>query len=181
MKYYEARTTKDGRKLLLRNTCGADAAEVLSHLKQTSSETDYMLRYSDEIRMSEEAERAFLSETEQSGGALNLGAFLDGVFAGSAGLTPVFCCDKCGHRAEFGLSVKKEFWNMGIGSALLCACLSAARKAGYQQVELEVVSDNTPAIALYEKFGFQTYGKLEQGFRLRSGKAQTLLFMVCRL
>lgn len=40
------------------------------------------------------------------------------------------------HRAEFGISIAKEFWGLGIGQALTAACIDCARKAGYAQLEL---------------------------------------------
>ena len=36
--------------------------------------------------------------------------------------------------------------------------LKAAKEIGFEQAELEVISDNQNAITLYEKLGFQKYG-----------------------
>ena len=48
-------------------------------------------------------------------------------------------------------------------------------------MELDVVSDNRRAIALYEALGFRVYGTNERGFRTRGGEYQALLLMSCRL
>lgn len=46
------------------------------------------------------------------------------------------------HRAEFGISIAQEYWGLGIGRALMDACIECARKAGYVQLELNVVANN---------------------------------------
>ena len=76
-------------------------------------------------------------------------AFVDGKVAGTAGINAVGGCYKLRHRAEFGISIAKEFWGLGIGQALTAACIDCARKAGYAQLELDVVADNASALALY--------------------------------
>ena len=45
-------------------------------------------------------------------------------------------------------------WGKGIGTALAEKVLTFARENGFEQVFLDVRSDNTRAIHLYEKLGF---------------------------
>lgn len=45
----------------------------------------------------------------------------------------------------------------GIASKLFTMCLKHAVESGYAEIRLEVHSENTAAIALYEKFGFKGY------------------------
>ena len=71
----------------------------------------------------------------------------------------------------------KEHWGKGIGRALTEACIECARRAGYSQLELEVVSGNTPAISLYRSFGFTEYGRNPRGFRSRYSGWQELVLM----
>jgi ribosomal-protein-alanine N-acetyltransferase len=47
----------------------------------------------------------------------------------------------------------------GVAQALITAGLAAARQRGATQAFLEVAVDNDPAIALYERLGFQRAGK----------------------
>jgi len=140
-----------------------------------------MLRYPEEFSMSEREEAEYLDATAESADAILISAVVDGRLAGSAGLSPVCALEKCAHRAEFGISVRKEFWGLGIGSLLLEAALGAARRAGYGQVELDVVEGNERACALYRKFGFHVYGRHERAFRLRDGSYQNLTLMLLEL
>ena len=59
------------------------------------------------------------------------------------------------HRGEFGISLKKAWWGCGAASALTEAILAFAKENGFEQLNLEVRSDNVRAIRLYEKYGFR--------------------------
>lgn len=85
--------------------------------------------------------------------------------------------DKVKHRADFGISVDRAHWRKGIGRALTDTCIQCAKQAGYAQVELNVVSTNTGAIALYRSAGFAEYGRNPRGFRTRDGRWQELVLM----
>ena len=77
---------------------------------------------------------------------------------------------------EFGISIAKEFWGLGIGRALTEACIECAKEAGYTQLELDVVSDNASAISLYKKIGFVEYGRNPKGFNSRISGYQELVY-----
>ena len=47
--------------------------------------------------------------------------------------------------------------------------LDVAKEVGYKQVELEVVSENTRAISLYRKLGFEKYGTLPNNIHYGNG------------
>ncbi|MDO5089733.1 MAG: hypothetical protein Q4D53_08100 [Leptotrichiaceae bacterium] len=40
---------------------------------------------------------------------------------------------------------------------------------GYEQIELEVYSDNHRALSLYKKFGFKKWGCIPNGYKLKDG------------
>ncbi|CAN7397428.1 GNAT family N-acetyltransferase [Phyllobacterium sp. LjRoot231] len=66
------------------------------------------------------------------------------------------------HAAELGIGVHDAFTGGGIGKALLGALIDAADNwLNIKRIELTVFTDNTPAIRLYEKFGFETEGLLK--------------------
>ena len=67
------------------------------------------------------------------------------------------------HVGQLGMYVRKEWRGRGIGKQLLTACLSAAREGGLEKIELEVYSDNTAAIRLYESAGFHREGLKARG------------------
>ena len=96
---------------------------------------------------------------------------------GCAGINCVGRKEKIRHRAEFGISVDKAYWGLGIGRALTEACIECAKKAGYIQLELEVVAENRSAIGLYESAGFVEYGRNPKGFLSRFTGWQEVVLM----
>lgn len=177
MKYNKEVLLKDGRLCILRNGTGSDAAEVYRSFNLTHGETEYLLSYPDENSFDIPQEERFLAEKESSGGELELCAVLEGRIVGTAGIEAIGAKDKIKHRASFGISVEKAAWGLGIGRELTLACIACARTAGYSQLELEVVSANERAVALYKSVGFVEYGRNPRGFRTRGGQWQELLLM----
>lgn len=181
MKCYKKVKLKSGEICILRNANCEDAKEILQHMILTTGETENMLRYPDEITMTEAEEREYLSDIEASTDSIMISAVVDGKIVANAGLTPVSKLEKCRHRADFGISIQKKYWGCGIGSCIMSVILETARQAGYEQIELDVVADNQRAVRLYEKYGFKIFGTNEKAFRCRDGRYQTLHLMSCRV
>ena len=62
------------------------------------------------------------------------------------------------HVADLGLMVAAGSRRQGIGSALLEQAVRWAHETDVSKLELHVFPHNTPAIALYERFGFVREG-----------------------
>ena len=99
----------------------------------------------------------------------------------TAGVDAVGTRDKLRHRAEFGISVLRAYWGLGLGRALTEACIQCAKEAGYEQIELTVVAENERAIALYRKAGFVEFGRNPRGFRSRTSGYQEIIHMLLAL
>jgi putative acetyltransferase len=100
---------------------------------------------------------------------LLLTAELDGEVVGSCGLHPASPQLRRRHALHLGISVAPSAHRRGVGSALMAAmCDYADKWAGALRMELTVYVDNTPAIALYRKFGFEVEGTL-RAYALRDG------------
>ena len=177
MEYRRTIRLTDGSSCLLRNGTEADARAVLDNYDLTHAQTDYLLSYPDECGKTAEQEAAFLKEMTESADEIELLAEIDGVVVGSAGIGCVGRREKTRHRAEFGISVDRSFWGLGIGRALTEACIECARAAGYAQLELDAVAENQAALRLYESVGFVEYGRNPKGFRSRYSGWQELVLM----
>ena len=165
MEYHKIITLKDGRACTLRNGTASDGQALLDIFNLTHTQTDYLLSYPEESTHTVQQEAGFLKQKTESADEIELLAELDGKVVGSAGISCVGRKEKIRHRAEFGISVDKAYWGLGIGRALTKACIECAERAGYAQLELEVVAENRTAIALYESVGFEEYGRNPKGFR----------------
>ena len=177
MKYFKTVTLKDGRKCTLRNGEENDGQAVLTNFILTHEQTDYLLTYPDENTMTAEQEGRFLQERTDSDNGIELLAEIDGAVVGLAGFGAVGSKEKLRHRADFGISVDRQYWKLGIGTALMNACIECARKAGYEQIELSVVAENEPAIAMYRKAGFVEFGRNPKGFKSRFTGYQEVVYM----
>jgi len=140
-----------------------------------------LLSYPDEQGSDDEQEARSLAETERSDNEVELVAVVDGRIVGSAGIAAVGGRRKVVHRARFGISVLKEHWGMGIGRVLTDTCIDCARRAGYTQLELEVVADNERALSLYRRAGFEEYGRNPRGYRSTAAGYQELVHMKLEL
>lgn len=177
MEYCKTVVLKDGSNCLLRNGTAADGQDMLDLFILTHEETDYLLTYADECTMTAEDEAKFLAEKTEDPRGIEMLAERDGRIVGSAGIEVVEDREKLRHRAAFGISVVRACWGLGIGRALAEACIECAQKAGYAQMELDVVAENVRAIALYKSLGFVEWGRNPKGFRARDGRWQELVLM----
>ena len=177
MKYNKTILLNNGTECCLRNGIESDGKAVFDNFNLTHGETDYLLSYPDENSFDAVQEGQFLKEKTESKNEIEIIAVIDGVVAGTAGIEAIGSKYKVKHRAEFGISVAKAFWGLGIGRALMEACIECARKAGYIQLELNAVLDNRRAISMYESAGFVEYGRNPKGFTSRTGGFQEVVYM----
>ncbi|HWR24408.1 MAG TPA: GNAT family N-acetyltransferase [Feifaniaceae bacterium] len=174
-------TLKDGTPCLLKTPLPEDAEQFLSLMKTAAAETVFLLRYPEEVTLTAEEERDFLQDRLESPGSGFLSAWVNGRLVGNASFQPVGPHRKVLHRAGFGIAILKEYWGRGLGGSLTREILLAAKSAGYEQLELEVVGDNARAIALYEACGFVRYGMRPNAFRLKDGSYADEHLMVRKL
>ncbi len=160
---------KNGESCILRSPNASDAEEMLKYLKKTAEETNFLLRYPEEVTMTVEEEINFLNSIGENPRGIMICALLDNKIVGTTNIMGIGERFKISHRASFGIAVLKEAWNLGIASALLTEALKFAKDTGFELVELEVASPNHNAINLYKKFGFKIYGTRENGFKFKDG------------
>ena len=177
MEFNSTVTLKNGRTCTLRNGTASDGQALLDVFNLTHEQTDYLLTYPGEHALTVQQEADFLQEKTDSADEIEFLAELDGKIVGCAGINCVGRKEKIRHRAAFGISVDKAYWGLGIGRALTEACIECAKNAGYLQLELEVVAENSSALALYESVGFVEYGRNPKGFRSRYTGWQEVVLM----
>ncbi|MBQ6468544.1 MAG: GNAT family N-acetyltransferase [Lachnospiraceae bacterium] len=167
MRYREIIRLKDGRECVLRNAEEQDGQACLDNFILTHEQTDFLASYTDEIHFTVEQEADLMRSKAEDDGMVEILAEVEGKVAGLAGIDPLGKGEKICHRAGFGISIDREYWGLGLGRAMTQACIACAKKAGYAQLELDVVADNKRAIALYEEMGFTEYGRNPLGFKSR--------------
>lgn len=181
MKYSKKCILKNGKEAWLKNGEASDGNAVYENFNATHAETDYLLSYPDENSLDTEQESKFLEEKTNSSNEIEIIALVDGKVVGTAGIEAVGTKYKVRHRAEFGISILREYWGLGLGRALTAACIQCAKDAGYLQLELNVVAANERAVALYRNMGFEEFGRNPIGFNSRTDGFQELVYMLLKL
>ena len=181
MKFNRVVKLKNGKEALLRNGDAMDGQTVYDVFNLAHTESDYLLSYPEENSYTPEKEAEFLQLKTESDNEIEIVAVVDEKVVGVAGIEAVGTKYKVKHRAEFGISVLKDYCGFGLGKALLRACIECAKKAGYTQLELNVVADNIRAISLYKKLGFVEYGRNPRGFNSKASGYQELVYMYLML
>ena len=117
---------------------------------------------------SAEAWRKRLSEPPE--GTFSLVACAENEIIGQLGLHTFPNFPRRRHVGQIGMAVRDDWQGKGAGTALMGAAVDLADKwLNLMRLELDVYTDNEPAIRLYKKFGFVIEGTLVN-FAYRDGQ-----------
>ena len=130
-----------------------DAEDVLTYLKIIGSESDNLTFGSEGVPFSVEAERSFIQSRLDSNTDVLYLVKHNGRIIGNGSVNSL--SGRMSHRAELGISVRKDYWGKGVGGMLMDVLIAFAREADFDILSLDVRSDNMRAIRLYEKYGFK--------------------------
>lgn len=172
---------KHNRTVILRSAVPEDAEDLLQYLKVTTAETPYLIREPEEITLTVEQERAFIESRLKSEKSLMMIAVLDGKHVGNCSVDAIGNYRRYAHRCEMAVALYQEYCGCGIGRGMMEYALRAAKEMGYEQAELEVISNNKKAIALYEKLGFQKYGTFPDNMKYADGSYVSADWMMKKL
>lgn len=149
---------RDGSVLQIIRPRGENAAEILEYLKIVGGETHFLLMDENGLGISEEREKGILEAAyADPRGGMHIGR-INGEMACMFNLA----CHprrRLAHTGEIALSVRKKYWHIGVGSAIMEALIELAKESYVKNVELGVYADNERAIALYKRFGFEEIGR----------------------
>ncbi len=153
---------KNGCVLLIREVAVEDARAVLDYVHEISGESDFLSFGPGEFELTEPEEQEFIGKCLASDNQLFiLGSIDDTIVAMlnfSAGRRP-----RVRHSGEFSMSVRKQYWGLGIGSLMLDTLIDWARSTQIvKKINLRVRTDNQRAILLYERKGFVIEGTIRK-------------------
>ncbi|HLD28426.1 MAG TPA: GNAT family N-acetyltransferase [Patescibacteria group bacterium] len=139
----------------------------LYNLNQTAYlDVNNVIPYSNELKYSIEDEKAIISEYSKQNN-LYLVAWLDNQIVGFIQFTGSHY-QKTKHTGKLELFVRTEFRSQKIGQQLIKELLIWTKKKKLKRIELEVWTNNKPAINLYQKLGFKIEGKRIKAYKLKS-------------
>lgn len=157
---------RDGRKLFIRRAEESDAERLIAYMNLVGGESDFLTYGKDECHLTVEGEKQFLRDQKNSPANLFLVGFVGEELVCSANLAGESKA-RISHNCELGITVRKKYWGLGAASALLTELIRFAKEnETLRTIHLDVYANNENAIRLYQKFGFQTMGRLKNYFRV---------------
>ena len=107
---------------------------------------------------------------EPAEGVFSLVACVENEVVGQLGLHTFPNAPSRRHVGQIGMAVRDDWQGKGAGTALMLAVIDLADKwLNLERLELDVYTDNEPAVRLYKKFGFVIEGTLIS-FAFRDGR-----------
>ncbi|MBO4900997.1 MAG: GNAT family N-acetyltransferase [Lachnospiraceae bacterium] len=174
----EKLTLKDGRTVIIRTPEEKDAQALLDYLKKTAGETDFLIRYPEEITFTLESEYNIINSTRESEDSAWFTVFEGDRVVGNCTFSPIGSQMKFRHRCSIAIALEQSYCSCGLGAVLFERAIDTARKIGYEQIELGVFEDNDRGRALYKKMGFEEYGRIPHAVRLKDGSYKDEITMV---
>ena len=167
---------KDGRSAILKSPCIEDAEKMLNFIKKSCGETDFLVRYPEEWTITVEQEEAWVNRLRSDPDTLGITCYIDGEVTGNCEIS-FRSGMKMSHRATIAIAILKDYWNLGIGSAMFEELVADAQKRGTEIMELEFIEGNERAKHLYEKFGFRVVSERPNVFKLKDGTYLSEFYM----
>ena len=173
---------KNGTVCALRSPDAGDAVRRIAFQRQVNGQTNFLARGTKDSPGDADLIAEMLEDQLEDDAATEIAAFCGDEMVGSAVIGPAARgYPRRRHRARLGVCVRKEFWGMGLGSALVRSLIGCAPEMGFEQIELSVVADNRRAIALYERLGFTEVGRVPDALKYEDGTYAEEIWMVLKL
>ena len=155
---------KNQQTVTIKEAEPSDAAPLLDYVNLVAGETDNLTFGEGEFEMSVADEAAYLQKSQQTPNMIYLLALVDEQIVGSLSFQ-VGSRERIQHTGEFGVSVMKTYWGLGIATRLVETLVTWAKATGtIRKINLRVRTDNKAAILLYEKLGFARQGIITREF-----------------
>jgi RimJ/RimL family protein N-acetyltransferase len=152
------------KKVIIREADKKDAKELIEYLNVIGGESDFLTFGTGEFNKSVEQEQDFIENVLENENALFIIAEVNGKIVGNLNFSggPR---KRTEHSGEFGVSVLKEYWGVGIGKELIEYLINWSKDSGIiRKINLRVRTDNTKGIHLYKKLGFLEEGIIKRDF-----------------
>lgn len=172
MSRYREEFQGKGGRFIIRNAEGDDAAKIFAYMEYVDRETVFLAREPGEFTESYTLEEESRLLAQWAGGDEKL--FLvaeaeDGEIAATCGCFYSSGRRRGRHIGEIAISVRKDFWQMGLGRRLMGIQMDWCREHRIEKLKLTVDTMNTRALGLYLSLGFVVEGTLRREGKLADG------------
>jgi len=159
-----AELLKDLGEIKIRKAVKKDASEVVNYLTKIGGETNFLTFGPGELTTSVSDEEVSIEEKRNAVTKVMIVAVVGDKVIGILNFTGG-TRSRVLHTGEFGVTVLKDYWGQGIGTAMVKQLIRWAKDSNVvRKINLRVRSDNHRAIHVYEKLGFHHEGLTSRDF-----------------
>lgn len=151
---------KNGSKVILREAEKDDAKDLIDFYNLVGGETDYLSFGKNEFMVTVDFEERYIESIKSETNSNLILAFIDEKIIGAASINSSQK-RKLKHVGTLGIVIKEEFCSIGLGSILMNYLISWSKLNHItKKITLITRCDNSLAIELYKKTGFEIEGIL---------------------
>ncbi|QUH19523.1 GNAT family N-acetyltransferase [Alkaliphilus sp. B6464] len=157
---------KNGQKLVLGKPSAEDAKKMIEYFNIVGGESDNLLFGAGEFKLTIDQEINHINSINSDENSLIILGVIDENIVSVAQIISSKR-KRIAHNSEMSISVKKDYWGTGIGTAMMNEIVRFAKSNNtIRNITLGVNAGNTRAIKLYEKFGFEIIGVHKNNFNV---------------
>ncbi|WP_353094351.1 GNAT family protein [Tissierella praeacuta] len=167
---------RNEQTLTIRAVKKEDALDLINYISKIGGESDFLTFGKNEFNITIEKEEAIIESYIGVTNKLFIIAQIENEIIGSLNYNGGIR-QRTKHTGEFGVSVAKKYWGLGIGKELIKYMIDWAKKGNVvKKINLRTREDNEKAISLYIKLGFKKEGVISRDFYI-DGKYYSSIFM----
>lgn len=156
----------NGKNIVFRMAAVEDAQAIVDYIHIVAGESDNLSFGADSVPITLENEIGYLKSLEDSKTSAHFVVLCDNSIIATSHIATK-SRQRMAHVASLGISVRKDYWHMGIGHELMNEMIRWAKEGDIiKKINLTVHSDNHNAIALYTKCGFNYVGTMHDEMRI---------------
>lgn len=153
---------KNGYDLIIRTANINDAHHILNYMNFIGEESNYLTFGKGEWTIHEDQEIKYINSMNESDNSLFILGIINNTIVGSLSLGGG-TRSRTKHKVDLGITVRKPYWGLGIGNALMNYAIDWAKEnKKIKKIDLLVRTDNEKAINLYNKYGFSIEGTIKR-------------------
>lgn len=160
---------KDGKQLVVRVPEVREAQALIDYMKKVDCETRFLAREPGEFSFTVEQEENFITRARTDDSKQFLIAEVEGEIVANCSVGILSSNRRYLHRAGLGITVKQDYWGLGIGRIMMNECISWCKENGIEQLELDVVTNNERAVGMYKSLGFEIQGTKKHALKYGDG------------
>lgn len=174
-------TLKNGKTVTIRKSAVQDAQGIISIISTADTETPFLAREPGEFCMSVEQEESIIQNKCNDEDSAWFVAEYEGKLVGQCSVGLVRSNLRYRHRAQVAFVILRDYQGLGIGGKMMQECIRWCEDKKITQMELDVVTTNEKALAMYRGFGFEVTGTVPNALRYADGTCADEYIMIKRL